>query len=70
MRNYVKFYIMTPDTIPVLGKVESLDGFIIAGGLLGAGICFGLAVGKSISELICLGESSIPLDEFSLSKFN
>ncbi|RLB83546.1 MAG: FAD-dependent oxidoreductase, partial [Deltaproteobacteria bacterium] len=59
-----------PDGKPILGKVDGLDGFIMASGLNDYGMGVGPGVGKVISEIICFGESSIPIDEFSLSRFN
>jgi len=52
-----------------LGKVRGVEGFIIASGLNDFGMGIGPGVGKVISELICFGEPSIPLDQFSLSRF-
>ena len=70
IRSFAKFFIFTPDALPILGKVEDLDGFIMAGGLNDYGIGIGPGVGKAISELICFGESSIPLDQYRLSRFS
>ncbi|MBI2831903.1 MAG: FAD-binding oxidoreductase [Chloroflexi bacterium] len=69
IRSFAKFYIHTPDALPVLGKVKGIEGFIMASGLNDFGMGVGPGAGKVISELICLGEPSIPLDGFSLSRF-
>jgi len=69
IRSFAKFYIRTPDILPILGSVEGLKGFLIAGGLNDYGMGIGPGVGKVISELICFGDSSISLKEYSLSRF-
>lgn len=69
IRGYANYYVHTPDGQPILGKVDDLDGFIMAGGLNDYGMSVGAGVGKSIAELICFGESSIPLEGFRLSRF-
>jgi sarcosine oxidase subunit beta len=70
IRSWAKFFIHTPDGKPILGKVDGIDGYLIAGGLNDYGIGVGPGVGKVISELICFGKSSIPIDEFNISRFN
>jgi len=69
IRSFAKFYIYTPDQKPILGKVDGLEGFIMASGVNDYGICFGPIIGKLLSDLICIGETTIPIDEFNLSRF-
>jgi sarcosine oxidase subunit beta len=57
------------DGKPILGKVDEIDGFFIAGGGWHSGMSLGPASGKMISELIREGETSIYIDEFNLSRF-
>jgi sarcosine oxidase subunit beta len=57
------------DGKPILGKVEEIDGFVMAGGGWHTGMSLGPASGKLVSELIREGETSIQIDEFSLSRF-
>ncbi|MBI4186185.1 MAG: FAD-binding oxidoreductase [Chloroflexi bacterium] len=70
IRGYANFYVHTPDSMPIMGKVDGLEGFIIVGGLCDIGMTLGAGVGKCIAELIYYGESSIPIQYFSLSRFN
>ena len=70
IRGYANFYVHTPDSYPILGEVDGLDGFIMAGGFCDIGMTFGAGVGKSISELIAFGESTVPIEYFRLSRFN
>jgi glycine/D-amino acid oxidase-like deaminating enzyme len=60
----------TEDGLPILGRVEGVDGFIMAAGHEGDGIALSPITGRIINELILKGKSSIPLDSFSLSRFN
>jgi glycine/D-amino acid oxidase-like deaminating enzyme len=60
----------TDDSLPILGKVEDINGFIMAAGHEGDGIALSPITGKVISELVLTGESSTPLDSFRLSRFN
>jgi len=70
IRSYANFFPHTDDDLPILGKVNGMEGFIMACGHNGHGICLGPGSGKLIQELICEGKTSIPLDELSLSRFN
>jgi len=69
IRSFSKYYVYTPDDKPILGSVDDLHGFIIASGHNYYGIALGAITGKLISELICFGETSIPIQEFSLNRF-
>jgi len=69
VRSFAKFYVYTPDDKPILGGIDDLDGFVVASGHNYYGIALGAITGKLISELICFGETSIPIEEFSLSRF-
>ncbi len=70
IRSYANFFPHTDDDLPILGKVERVEGFIMACGHNGHGIGLGPGSGKLIQELICEGKTSIPLGELSLSRFN
>jgi glycine/D-amino acid oxidase-like deaminating enzyme len=69
IRSYANFFPHTEDDLPILGKVDGVEGFIMACGHNGHGIGMGPGSGKMIQELICTGETSIALDELSLSRF-
>jgi sarcosine oxidase subunit beta len=69
IRSYANFFPHTEDDLPILGKIDGVEGFIMACGHNGHGIGMGPGSGKMIQELICTGETSIPLDELSLSRF-
>ncbi|MBW2059235.1 MAG: FAD-binding oxidoreductase [Deltaproteobacteria bacterium] len=70
IRSFVNFFPFTSDDLPILGYVEGIDGFVMAAGHCGHGICLGPISGKLISELICEGRTSIPIDELGLWRFS
>lgn len=45
-------YPMTPDGSPIIGKVDGLDGFLLAVGMCGQGFMFGPGVGQLITHLV------------------
>jgi sarcosine oxidase, subunit beta len=45
-------YPMTPDGSPILGKVDGLDGFLLAAGMCGQGFMFGPGVGQLLTRLV------------------
>jgi sarcosine oxidase subunit beta len=69
IRTFANFFPFTYDDLPILGYVEGIEGFIMAAGHSGHGICLGPITGKLVSELICTGQTSVPLDELSFSRF-
>ena len=56
IRSYANFFPQTEDDLPILGKVDGIEGFIMACGHGGHGICD--------------GRTSLPIDELNLSRFN
>lgn len=45
-------YPMTPDGSPIIGKVEGLEGFLLAVGMCGQGFMFGPGVGQLLMHVI------------------
>jgi sarcosine oxidase subunit beta len=70
IRTFANFFPFTHDDLPIMGYVEGIEGFIMAAGHSGHGVCLGPITGKLTSELICEGHTSIPIDELSLSRFS
>lgn len=60
----------TTDGLPILGKVDSLEGLIMACGHEGDGIALSPITGQLIAELIADGKTSIPLEPFALERFS
>ena len=57
------------DEQPILSKVKNIEGFIIATGGGGQGIGIGPMSGKLISELMLEEETSLPINDYSFSRF-
>jgi sarcosine oxidase subunit beta len=61
---------LAADEVPILGAVPGVDGLLLATGFSGHGFALSPYVGVLIAELIARGETPIPIDELSLSRFS
>tara|TARA_B100000963_G_scaffold199510_1_gene173686 strand:+ start:3032 stop:4222 length:1191 start_codon:yes stop_codon:yes gene_type:complete len=61
---------LTPDALPVLDCVPSIDGLYIAAGFSGHGFGIAPAVGEAMANKILGKETIISLDDFSFKRFN
>jgi sarcosine oxidase subunit beta len=59
----------TPDHQPVIGASATTPGLLHAFGFSGAGFQLAPAVGEVLAELVTKGESSTPIDAFSIKRF-
>lgn len=59
-----------PDKLPIVCFSRTTPNLIHAFGFCGHGFQLGPAMGEIICELICEGRSQIPIDAFSLSRFD
>jgi sarcosine oxidase subunit beta len=57
----------TVDGLPILGPVSRIKGVLLAAGH--SGITLAQVTGKIIAELVTTGNSSIPIDEYTLERF-
>ncbi len=69
IRYFAGFRPFTPDGMPLLGKVDGLDGFYMAAGHEGDGIALAPITGLLMSELIVDGSCSFDLTSFSPNRF-
>jgi glycine/D-amino acid oxidase-like deaminating enzyme len=60
----------TSDGLPILGRIATVEGFIMAAGHEGDGIALSPITGQLIAELIADGEPSISLKPFALERFS
>ena len=58
------------DGIPVLGMTTEVPGYVFATGFSGHGFGIAPIIGRLISEMIVDGSPSMPLDDFSFSRFD
>jgi len=70
IRAYAGLRPYTPDGLPILGPVESLEGFIMAAGHEGDGITLSPVTGEIIAKVITRGEIPFPMDHFKLERFD
>jgi len=60
---------ITPDELPILGKVDEVDGLILACGFVG-GFCLSQAVGEIITDIILEKDKNPDIEEaFSINRF-
>ena len=60
---------VTPDKNPIIGPSVTTPGLFHGFGFSGGGFQISPAVGEILAEMIALGQSSIPMDTFSISRF-
>jgi glycine/D-amino acid oxidase-like deaminating enzyme len=60
----------TADGLPILGKVDRVEGFILSCGHEGDGIALSPITGQLIAELIVDGKATISLEPFALERFS
>ena len=69
IRTFAGFRPFTPDCLPILGPVKSLDGFIMAAGHEGDGIALSPITGDLMSQMLLGKKPDICLDPFSPNRF-
>jgi glycine/D-amino acid oxidase-like deaminating enzyme len=60
---------MTPDGLPIIGPVPSIEGFYVASGCCAGGLSIAPAVGEMLAELVQTGLPSLFFDAFALTRF-
>jgi glycine/D-amino acid oxidase-like deaminating enzyme len=65
---YAGLYDMSPDDLPVIGRMPGIDGLVVAAGSSGHGFKTGPAVGEAVMHLVTEGDQPI-LAPFSPSRF-
>jgi len=60
---------MTPDGLPVIGKLSGVKNLYIASGHAMQGVTLAPNTGRAIADLILEGASSISIDEFTPERF-
>ncbi len=69
LRTWTGFRPYTPDLVPIISPVESIQGVYIAAGHEGIGITEAPVTGKLISQMITGQELSLNADKLSFSRF-
>ena len=69
IRAYAGLRPYTSDGLPILGKVDAIEGFIMAAGHGGDGIALSMITGQIIEKIITGGVSDVPLEPLALKRF-
>ncbi len=60
---------MTPDGLPVIDRIDRVEGLVVAAGFSGHGFCLGPITGQLVAELIQGRRPSLPLEPFRWDRF-
>ena len=60
---------VTPDWLPILGKVPNWDNAYLATGAGKKGVLMSTGMGKAIAEIITTGNTQLPIDSLSPKRF-
>jgi sarcosine oxidase subunit beta len=70
VRQWAGVYDMTPDRLPMVGRVRALDGFVQANGCNGRGFLLGPLIGQLLAEWLDRGERPSLLAAFDANRFD
>jgi len=70
IRQWAGSYDMSPDHRPIIGGVDGVPGYYHACGFSGHGFMLSPIVSKLLAELITSGQTSIPIDDLNLNRFD
>ncbi len=70
VREWVGMRPLTPDGLPVIGRLPKTDNVFIANGHQMVGVKFAPSTGRVLSELIVDGTSSVDLEPFAPDRFS
>ncbi|MBU0741451.1 FAD-binding oxidoreductase [bacterium] len=62
-------YPMTPDGVPIIDRIEGVDGLLLAVGMCGQGFMMGPGVAKNVTSLILGGRSTLPDEVHACFRF-
>jgi D-amino-acid dehydrogenase len=60
---------VTPDWLPIIGRVPGWDNVYLATGAGKKGILLSPGIGKSVADLMTQGETSLSIGPFNPSRF-
>ena len=69
-RTWRGLYPMTPDGVPILGRVEGLEGMLLAVGTCGQGFMMGPGIGRNIASLVTTGKPLMEQSVFGTMSFH
>ena len=69
LRQWAGLYDISPDASPIIGPVDTIDGFFLASGFMGHGFMMAPVVGQRLAARIARGTSGELFERWSLSRF-
>lgn len=60
----------SPDLVPVISRVETLPGYVIAAGFSGHGFAIGPGAGRLVSEIVLNETPMTDISPYRPSRFN
>ena len=63
-------YPMTPDAVPIVGRVEAVPGLLLVVGMCGQGFMMGPGTAKNVTSLIVNGKPFLPEEVHQCLRFN
>ena len=70
IRTWAGYYAETPDGNPLVGKIEGVNDYYIAGGFSGHGFMLAPAIAEALLQEIRTGKTSLPLDFYDPGRFS
>ena len=61
---------LSPDWMPIVGGAPGWDNAYLATGAGKKGILLSPGLGKAVADLIAEGSTDLPVDEFTVDRFN
>ena len=69
LRQWAGFYDITPDGNPLVGRVDALEGFVLACGFMGHGFMMAPVMGKKIARHLLHGEDEELFERWNLRRY-
>lgn len=69
LRQWAGLYDISPDANPIIGPVDTIDGFFLLSGFMGHGFMMAPVIGQRVATRIARGTSSELFERWALSRF-
>lgn len=69
LRQWAGLYDISPDSNPIVGAVDTIDGFFLLSGFMGHGFMMAPIVGKRVASCIARGARDELFEQWSLKRF-
>ena len=69
LRQWAGLYDISPDANPIVGPVDTIDGFFLLSGFMGHGFMMAPVIGRRVAACIARGQRDELLERWSLKRF-